>query len=312
MHFFEQLSQTIQQFDTIIIHRHVSPDPDALGSQLGLAQLIRDNFSKTVYCVGGEVDNLKWVGTMDNVADEVYAQALVIVVDTANTERIDDSRYLNGKQLIKIDHHPNNDVYGDLVYVDTTASSASEIICQFAFAQQLTMSKQTAAYLYTGIVGDTNRFLYPNATAKTMLIVSQLREMEFDNVAIHQQMTEMSLQQARFSGYVLENLDVSENGVASLVITRDILRRYGLEQSDVGLVVSVPNTITDIKTWAFFSEKEDGTYRVNLRSKELIINGIAQEHDGGGHPLASGANAKDTQEITEIIGKLNELVKRGY
>lgn len=311
MHFFEQLSETIQQFDTIIIHRHVNPDADALGSQLGLAQLIRDNFSKTVYCVGGEVDNLKWVGTMDKVADDVYTHALVIVVDTANTERIDDERYLNGKQLIKIDHHPNHDVYGDLVYVDTTASSASEIICQFAFAQQLTISRQTAAYLYTGIIGDTNRFLYPNATAKTMLIVSQLREIDFDNVAIHQQMIETSLPQARFSGYVLENLDVSENGVGSIIITRDILQRYGLEQSDVGLVVSLPNTIADIKIWAFFSEKEDGTYRVNLRSKELIINGIAQEHDGGGHPLASGANAKDAQEIAEIIEKLNELVKRG-
>lgn len=310
-HFFEQLNETIQQFDTIIIHRHVNPDADALGSQLGLAQLIRDNFSKTVYCVGVDVDNLKWIGTMDKVADEVYTQALVIVVDTANTERIDDERYRNGKQLIKIDHHPNNEAYGDLVYVDTTASSASEIISQFAFSKQLTLSKQTAAYLYTGIIGDTSRFLYPNATSKTMFVVSQLREIDFDNVAIHQQMIEKSLPQARFSGYVLENIKVSENGVASLVITREVLQRYGLDQTDVGLVVSLPNTISEIKTWAFFSEKEDGTYRVNLRSKALIINGIAQEHGGGGHPLASGANAKDTQEISEIIEKLNELAKRG-
>lgn len=311
MNFFEQLKENIQQFDTIIIHRHVNPDADALGSQLGLAQLIRDNFSKTVYCVGGEVGNLKWVGTMDKVADDVYAQALVIVVDTANTERIDDSRYLNGKQLIKIDHHPNNDVYGDLVYVDTTASSASEIISQFAFSQQLTISKQTAAYLYTGIVGDTNRFLYPNATAQTMFIVSKLRDIDFDNVAIHQQMIEKTLPQARFSGYVLENIDVSSDGVASMIITQDILARYGLEREDVSSVVSVPNSIAEIKVWAFFSEKEDGTYRVNMRSKELVINGIAQEHNGGGHPLASGANAKDAQEIAEIIGKLKELVKRG-
>lgn len=311
MHFFEQLSQTIEQFDTIIIHRHVSPDPDALGSQLGLAQLIRDNFSKTVYCIGADVDNLKWIGTMDSIADEMYAEALVIVVDTANAARIDDSRYLNGKQLIKIDHHPNNDVYGDLVYVDTSVSSASEMICQFAFSQQLTISKQTAEYLYTGIIGDTNFFLYPNTTAETMFIVSKLRAIEFDNVAIHQIMIEKSLSQARFSGYVLENLVVSPYGVASIVITHELLSQYGLDREDVARVVSLPNSISEIKVWAFFSEKEDGTYRVNLRSKKLVINGIAQEYDGGGHPLASGAIAENRQEIEEIIEKLNELVKRG-
>lgn len=68
---------------------------------------------------------------MDEIADEIYKDALVIVCDTANQERVSDRRFNQGKALIKIDHHPNDDAYGDLLWVDTTASSCSEMIVAF-------------------------------------------------------------------------------------------------------------------------------------------------------------------------------------
>ncbi len=119
----------IKQYETIIIHRHVRPDEDAYGSQAGLAAIIKQSFpNKKVYIVGEEDPSLNYLAKMDTVADEQFNGALVIVCDTANTERIDDQRYLLGEKIIKIDHHPNNDVYGDLQWVDTNASSASEMI----------------------------------------------------------------------------------------------------------------------------------------------------------------------------------------
>jgi phosphoesterase RecJ-like protein len=130
---FEHILEKIKSYDTIIIHRHMKPDPDALGSQVGLKEIIKHNFpEKKVLATGYNEPSLMWMTVMDEVSDNDFENALVIVTDTANTPRIDDKRYSTGDLLIKMDHHPNDDVYGDLVYVDTTASSSGEIIADFA------------------------------------------------------------------------------------------------------------------------------------------------------------------------------------
>ena len=125
----QQILQKIKQYDTIIIHRHVRPDPDAYGSQGGLAEIIKTTYpDKNVYLAGDDEPTLAYLNQMDDISDAVYEGALVIVCDTANQERISDQRYHLGDFLIKIDHHPNEDTYGDLQWVDTTASSTSEMI----------------------------------------------------------------------------------------------------------------------------------------------------------------------------------------
>ncbi|MHB9630781.1 DHH family phosphoesterase, partial [Staphylococcus aureus] len=117
---FQQILDKIKEYDTIIIHRHMRPDPDALGSQIGLRDIIRHNFpKKKVLATGFDEPTLAWIAKMDQVTDQDYQGALVVVTDTANTPRIDDERYKKGDFLIKIDHHPNDEVYGDLSYVDT-------------------------------------------------------------------------------------------------------------------------------------------------------------------------------------------------
>ncbi len=113
-----QIIDTIASYETIVIHRHVRPDPDAYGSQIGLKELLLANYpEKKVYAVGEHDTSLSFLAMPDQVADDVYADALVIVTDTANTERVDDQRYTKGKMVIKIDHHPNDDAYGDLLWL---------------------------------------------------------------------------------------------------------------------------------------------------------------------------------------------------
>lgn len=143
----EEILTAIKEYQTIIIHRHQRPDPDALGSQVGLAEILRASFpEKAIYQVGGPVEGLDYLAEMQEISDEVYKNALVIVTDTANSPRVSDQRYANGAKLIKIDHHPNDEPYGDLVWVDTTASSCSEMITAFwkMFAEELTMSQEAA------------------------------------------------------------------------------------------------------------------------------------------------------------------------
>src|SRR5690606_2025036 len=127
-----KILDAIKQYDTIIIHRHIRPDPDAIGSQGALAEIIKESFpQKQVYTVGEEDESLKFLYRMDDIPDEKYEGALVIVCDTANQPRISDDRYNKGDMLIKIDHHPNEDMYGDIIWVDTSASAVSEMIYEF-------------------------------------------------------------------------------------------------------------------------------------------------------------------------------------
>lgn len=302
---FETILDKIKAHQTIIIHRHQNPDPDALGSQAGLKEIIAQNFpDKKVLMTGFDEPSLAWISQMDQVTDKDYKEALVIITDTANRPRIDDERYTLGQCLIKIDHHPNDDVYGDFYYVDTSASSASEIIADFAFSQNLTLSDKAAKLLYTGIVGDTGRFLYASTTSKTLSIASQLRHFEFDFAAISKQMDSFPLKIAKLQSYVFEHLTIDESGAAYVLVSQETLKHFDVTLAESSAIVCAPGKIDNVQAWAIFVELTDGNYRVRMRSKEKIINGIAKRHGGGGHPLASGANSASLEENQAIFREL--------
>ena len=309
MAIFQEILEKIKAYDTIIIHRHQRPDPDAIGSQAGLRALLRHNFpDKQILATGVDEPTLAWMTEMDAVADSDYEGALVIVTDTANRPRIDDERYDKGDFLIKIDHHPNEDVYGDIVYVDTQASSASEIITELALATGLTISDEAARLLYTGIVGDTGRFLYSATTSRTMQIAATLREFDFDFAAISREMDSFSFKIAKLQGYVFDHLEVDENGAARVTLTKEVLNRFEVTDAETAAIVGTPGKIDVVQSWAIFVEQSDGTYRVRLRSKTVVINEIAKRHDGGGHPLASGANSYSLEENDQIYQEIKQVV----
>ncbi|MDK6300724.1 DHH family phosphoesterase [Streptococcus agalactiae] len=306
---FQQILDKIKEYDTIIIHRHMRPDPDALGSQIGLRDIIRHNFpKKKVLATGFDEPTLAWIAKMDQVTDQDYQGALVIVTDTANTPRIDDERYKKGDFLIKIDHHPNDEVYGDLSYVDTNASSASEIVTDFALSCDLLLSTSAARVLYNGIVGDTGRFLYPATTSKTLKIASKLREFDFDFSAMARQMDSFPFKIAKLQGFIFEQLKIDKNGAACVTLTQEDLKRFDVTDAETAAIVGVPGKIDIVESWAIFVEQSDGHYRVRLRSKSHIINEIAKRHNGGGHPLASGANSYSLEENQAIYQEIQEIL----
>lgn len=308
----EEIKHTIQQYETIIIHRHSSPDPDALGSQGGLAAILRQTYpEKKIYKVGEVVSGLEFLVTMDNISDELYQGALVIVTDTANSPRISDPRYTLGDKLIKIDHHPNDEPYGDLVYVNTNASSCSEIIAdlwQF-FEDEWVMTGEAARLLYAGILGDTGRFLYPSTTSHTLKIAADLKQYDFDAAKLTRELQEMPLKVARLLSVVYERLEVDQNGAGRVILPHEVLVELGISDSETSQIVASPGVIDTLLAWGIFVEQAQGGYRVRLRSKGPIINTIAKEHHGGGHPLASGARAHDLAEVEEIYAKIQAACK---
>lgn len=308
----DQFISLVESHDTIILHRHIRPDPDAFGSQLGLKYLIENAYpDKKVYAAGTMTKGLAWMGEMDEISNELYTEALVIVVDTANQPRVDDSRYNNGQVLVKIDHHPLTDSYGDLEMVHPEASSCSEIITQISMVLQdkLPLTQAAAQVLYAGIVGDTGRFLYDSTSKTTFDSAAALIEFGINTEMINDKFNSITLNQAKFQGYVLNNLNISKTGTAHVVIRREDLTTYGITEEETNSVVSLPGTIEGVSAWAIFIEQEgkNPTWRVRVRSKGPVINKVAEKYHGGGHPKASGAKANNSEEMQRLIEDLEQV-----
>ncbi|RSL32954.1 bifunctional oligoribonuclease/PAP phosphatase NrnA [Salibacterium salarium] len=311
----QEILDAIETYSTIAIYRHEKPDPDALGSQAGLAALLKHNYpNKTIYMVGEEEPSLTFLTKMDAVDNSAFTDEdfLTIVCDTGNTERIDGKGWQHGNKLLKMDHHPNVEPYGDTIWVNTEASSTSEMVIDFfLFAkdkQNWEMTTEAARLLYAGIVGDTGRFQFSNTTSQTMRLAAELLEYPIDTTELFTRFYETDEKMMRLKGRVLEEFELTEEGLGIMHLTKDLLAEYGVTVNESSALVNIFSGTVGLKAWVFFVE-EDNQYRVRLRSKGPIINEVAANHNGGGHPMASGAKASGEAEIKEIIDELSELCK---
>lgn len=308
MNVFEEIKTKIEEYETIIIHRHVRPDPDALGSQTGLQKYIQARYpNKNVFAVGTNESTLAMFGNMDVIPDETYEHALVIVCDTANAPRIDDQRYSHGAFLVKIDHHPPVDNYGDLNYVDTQSSSTSEMIYTMIheLGDESYINTAIASVLYLGIVGDTGRFLFNNTTPKTMTIAAKLLTYEINHHGLLSQMAEKEPYLLAFQGYVMQNFQLDDDGFCKVRITNDILKAYHILPNEASLFVNAIADIKGLRIWVFAVD-EGQEIRCRIRSKGLVINDVAQKFGGGGHPNASGVSVKSWDEFEALAKALKK------
>lgn len=310
----EQILEMISRYHTIIIHRHVRPDPDALGSQSGLAAILKSTFpEKQIYIVGEEDPALTFLAEMDEIDDDCYKGALVIVCDTANRERISDDRCWKGERLIKIDHHPNEDPYGDIVWVDTDASSVSEMIYRFYEEGKkrfsLQFPEEAARLLYAGIVGDTGRFMYSNTTPETFRICRSLLQNGFSFTELYEQLYRTKLSVARLKGHVLSTFTVLPSGAGYIRLSAANLEEYRVTPTEASQLVNAFSDVDGLKAWVFFIEERD-QIGVRLRSKGVVVNEIAAQFDGGGHPLAAGASVDTWEETDEVLRLLDKACQR--
>lgn len=302
----------IKEHSTIIIHRHINPDLDALGSQGGLQQIIQDSFpQKKVFVVGEEVESLKFINQMDLLSEEDYKGALIIVCDTANLSRISHQERIElGTFLIKIDHHPDHTPYGELSWVDTSFSSTSEMIMDLFLQNSnlLTLNEKGAKQLYAGIIGDTGRFLYDNTKSRTLEYASELMKYNFDPQEIFNSLYTTSRTTARLQGKVLMDYQVTDKGVAYFKMTEEVLNEFEVDRVAAANLVNTLKDIEGNKIWVFFVEYPE-EIRVRIRSSKIVINEVAKQFNGGGHPLASGATINSWIEVDTLIDALNALCK---
>ncbi len=309
---YKKIYNTIKEYDIIVLARHVGADPDALGSTIGLKEIIKCTFpSKKVYVVGNPASHFKYLGTLDKVSTDICSDALLLVLDTPDRLRIDGVNPDDFKYTIKIDHHPFIEKVCDLEWIDDTSSSVSQMVMELVYNTKLVMTKSAAEKLYIGLVADTDRFLFTYTTDKTFHLVSKLMgEFKLDFEKIYTNLYTRPLKEVKFEGYIVNNLQVTENGFAYAVLKEDILNKYEVDAATAGNMVNNFNYIEGIYAWAVFSyDKNNDNIRTSIRSRGPIINEVASHFNGGGHKYASGVRLNSSEEIELLVKELDEACK---
>ena len=311
LNIYKQIYKKIKKADTIIIARHVGPDPDALGSSLGLKQIINDNFpDKKVYAIGAPASKFKYIGELDKLPENIN-DALLIVTDTPDHRRVDGIDPRRIKNSIKIDHHPYVETMCELEWIDDKSSSASQMIIELVLNTKLKLTKASAEKLYIGLVADTNRFMFSYTNDKTFAIVSKLLKLtDIDITKIYNELYLRPFKEIKFQGYMAQNYQITENKVGYLIINDETLKNHNVDAATPGNMINSFNHINEMLVWVTATEdKELGSYRISIRSRGPIINEVAANHGGGGHKFASGTRLKSKEEIYNLIQDLDQAAK---
>ena len=309
---YSKILNKIVEYNSIVIARHIGADPDALGSQFGLKQLINELYpDKKVYAVGTIASKFRFMGSTDKTEGVDFSKSLLIVLDVPDLKRIegiDDVKKFD--YIIKIDHHPVVDVYADIELIDITASSASQIVLDMIFNLELELSSEVASKLYLGIVSDTDRFLHDCTTYKTLELVSKLvKTTNINLTSLYESYYMRPLNEVRFQGYIYENMIVNSNGLGYIKISDKTMKEFGVDAASAGNMINNLKYVNEIIVWVFLSEDvKSNIIRANIRSRGPFINEVAIKHGGGGHKYASGVRLNSWEDADKLISDLDNLV----
>lgn len=310
----KKILQKIKEYDKIIISRHVRPDGDCTGGTKGLKEILTLTYpEKNIYLVNEDYSEyLAFLGGEDEqFEDEFYKDALVIVLDTASTDRISNKKYHLGKELIKIDHHIDIKPYGDISWVENLRSSLCEMIVDFylTFKDELKINKAGATYLYTGMVTDSGRFRHSTVTGETMRLAGAMLDVGVDMDWLYSRLKMEEFDYLKFKAYALGEIKRTENGVAYIYVDKAMQEKFQLSREDASSVVSFLENISGSLIWVAFIDNADGTIRVRLRSRFVTCNDIGESWRGGGHECACGATLHAVEEIDALLAQADAKLK---
>lgn len=314
---FHSFYRAVKRYDRIVVFRHIKPDFDAMGTQMGLYTFLKDNFpSKEIHYVGDNHVTLtpRLFPPTERLNDEWFKTPfLSIVVDVGDDERIADPRYKKAAYICKIDHHPSKGEIARHPIVDLSMAAASELCCDVLLNWKGTkISKEAARYFFIGLVGDSGRFMYSSTTAHTFAIAQALIRTGISISDIYLEMYEKKLADLKVTAYILNHFSVSEHGVAYYLLPAKVQQELSITSERGKENVNLFANIEDINAWCSITEDpnpKEWCWRISIRSKKTDISGVAFKWGGGGHAQASGAKIKDLTQLDAFIKDLDDLFK---
>lgn len=309
---YEDILAKVMGYQTIIIHRHTKPDLDAIGSQVGLKEILTENFpNKHIYVVG-DVNRFDMENDMQIISDDVYKDALVFILDVAVKHMVSDDRYKLAKEVIVIDHHKNAcDIENvSLLLSDSTYSACAELITDMALELNLKINPRAASFLYAGIVTDTGRFQWMHKPERVFLVASMLTGLGAKTTELYDFLYVETLESKQMKNY-FSNRFVFEDGVAYLKNDKEVFEKFNIDVFSVSRgMVNLAAGIDTIKIWLNFTmDPEKNIILGEFRSRGIKIVDIAKKYGGGGHEQACGASLQTWEQVDQVIQDYKQLLK---
>lgn len=303
----EKVFSALEKADSIVIFGHKNPDGDCVGSVLGMKHALNALFpDKKVYALGTHPAYLPVTEKSDDVSDETIENSLALMVDLSDLDRVEDQRILKAPAIVCIDHHMKQYDVSFPIVRDEKAPSATFIIAKCLMLRYGKIpTSQCAYYLYMGLVTDSGRFQY-DAEPETLEVAGKLVGYGVDYKSMYNSLYRQSSLDLKYRSIIYQNFKF-DGLVTYCLMDKRTYQGLGLTQNDASGKVNLLSMLDDHPIWAFFTEQEDGTIRVELRSNgKYNVQKVAAQFNGGGHLAASGCRLETFDRVQEVIDALNK------
>lgn len=303
---FTSLKAFIEKHDTITIFSHIYPDGDAIGSVIGLRELIKTNYPhKFVYGLGANIAPFNsLLGELDIVDDEIIKNSGALIIDVANGARVEDQRFTLAFDSFKLDHHIFAENFTNDELVMNNRIATAEIIGEFMIAQNMSINSLGATALALGIITDSGRFMYDLTSEVTFKVMAFLLSHGAKLMDINTTLSRRKIDGLKSRGYFLLNYETTGN-VIYISVDYETLQSFNIFPSQGNFYVNSYANIEGYHSWATFFIDQDGIVFVELRSKSHNVQKVAVMFGGGGHLKASGCRLASATQINDVLAALN-------
>lgn len=307
----ESAAKTLLSKDKILILTHRSPDGDTIGSGYALAMALR-KLGKSVKVDCTDPFPEKYSYFTDKLEKLEFDEEFVVSVDIADTKLLGEklSDYADKIDLC-IDHHGSNTKYAKEYYVEASAAAAAQVIAKLIRLMNIEFDKDIANAIYTGITTDTGCFRYTNVTAETHRIAADMIDCGAESGMINRLMFETkSRSRLEIERRVMDSIQFYLDGRCAIAYaTIDMMKESGAVDNDMEGVSSLPRQIEGVMAGITLREKNNGKFKVSVRTTdELDASAICANFGGGGHKAAAGCMITGT--LNEAIEQIIEVVRQ--
>lgn len=289
----QSILEVLDSGSRFLIATHVRPDGDAVGSVLAMTFILR-RLGKEAdpYCqdpIMSSHEFLPGSSLIRHVVEAPEAYDVAIMVDCGDFHRVGSSLEVVIERiphLINIDHHLSSAPFGNISWVEPTASSTCEMLYDLATSIPITPAPELATQLYTGLLTDTGSFRFSNTTERVLEVARHLVNCGADPSYVAEQVYDSSSpQRIQLLARVLATVQFHESDqLVTAELTQQMFNETGTTPSDTESFINHLRSVKTARMAILFREEQDGIINVSMRSKGLVdVSSLAKSYGGGGH-----------------------------
>ncbi len=310
----QEAAELLKSYDNVAILMHQSPDGDAVGCAYALCTALRRLGKKAQpFCTDPMPSTYSYL--TEGYEEQVFEVEKVVSVDLA-TENLFGKKLSGycGKVDLCIDHHGSNSGYAACGIIDASAGACAQIVADIIDCMGVTIDPYIADAIFTGITTDTGCFKFSNAKADSFRMAADMIDKGARSVMINRLVFDTkSRERLEAERLALDSMRFYCDGrIATIRVTKEMLRQSGAEESDTEGIASIPRQIAGVQAGITLREKDEGRYKISLRTTDDVdASAICARFGGGGHKAAAGCSIEGTADEVEkqIVQAASEMIE---